>query len=99
MVEFLSQQFGVPGINLDDFDVEPHVRALIPDHLCVTLSVFPVNVAEDFLIVATPDPSNLAALDDLRFLTGRRIEPVVTTELSLRRTFERYLTPAPALLN
>ena len=90
LTQFLSKQYGVPSINLDDFDVTPDVIVLVPRevatrHLCV-----PINRAGGTLIVAMADPSNLTAIDDLKFLTGYNIEVVVASEVQIRESIDKY---------
>ena len=90
LTQFLSKQYGVPSINLDDFDVTPDVIILVPRevatrHLCV-----PINRAGGTLIVAMADPSNLTAIDDLKFLTGYNIEVVVASEVQIRESIDKY---------
>src|SRR5271168_3781290 len=90
LTEFLSKQYGVPAINLKDFDIEPDVIKLVPKEVAEKHLVVPVNRAGPSLIVAMSDPSNIFAVDDLKFLTGYNIEPVVASEVSIREAIERY---------
>src|SRR5882762_3301729 len=83
LTQFLAKQYGVPAINLAEFDIEAEVIALIPKDVARKHRVIPVNRAEKTLIVAMSDPSNILAIDDLKFLTGYNIEVVVASELSV----------------
>ena len=65
LTEFVAKQYGVPSINLEDFQIEPEVLALIPEEVANKHSVVPVNRAGSTLILATADPSNIFALDDI----------------------------------
>jgi type IV pilus assembly protein PilB len=90
LTNFLSKQYGVPSINLSDFEIDPDVLKLIPKdvakkHLCI-----PINRAGASLIVAMADPSNIFAIDDLKFLTGYNIEVVVAAEASIEEAIVRY---------
>lgn len=90
LTEFVAKQYGVPSINLEDFQIEPEVLALIPEDVANKHSVVPVNRAGSTLILATADPSNIFALDDIKFLTGYNIQPVVASEDAIRKAIETY---------
>ena len=90
LTDFLSKQYGVPAINLKDFDIDPEIIKLVPKDVAEKHLVIPVNRAGPSLIVAMCDPSNIYAVDDLKFLTGYNIEPVVASEISIREAIERY---------
>ena len=67
---FVAKQYGVPDINLDEFDIDPSVIQLIPEEVALKHSVIPVNRAGSTLILATADPSKIFAIDDIKFLNG-----------------------------
>jgi type IV pilus assembly protein PilB len=90
LTEFVAKQYGVPSINLEDFTIEADVLALIPEDVANKHSVVPVNRAGSTLILATADPSNIFALDDIKFLTGYNIQPVVASEDAIRTAIETY---------
>src|SRR5690348_94906 len=90
LTDFLSKQYGVPAINLKDFDIDPDIIKLVPKDVAEKHLVIPVNRAGPSLIVAMCDPSNIYAVDDLKFLTGYTIEAVVASEPSIREAIERY---------
>jgi type IV pilus assembly protein PilB len=90
LTEFVAKQYGVPSINLEDFSIEPEVLALIPEDVATKHNVVPVNRAGSTLILATADPSNIFALDDIKFLTGYNIQPVVASEDAIRAAIETY---------
>ncbi|QRK03983.1 type IV-A pilus assembly ATPase PilB [Archangium violaceum] len=90
LTDFLSKQYGVPAINLKDFDIDAEIIKLVPKEVAEKHLVIPVNRAGPSLIVAMCDPSNIYAVDDLKFLTGYNVEPVVASEISIREAIERY---------
>src|SRR5689334_17201975 len=90
LTDFLSKQYGVPAINLKDFDIDAEIIKLVPKEVAEKHLVIPVNRAGPSLIVAMCDPSNIYAVDDLKFLTGYNIESVVASEISIREAIERY---------
>jgi type IV pilus assembly protein PilB len=90
LTNFLSKQYGVPSINLSEFDIDSDVIALIPREVAQKHRCIPINRAGASLIVAMADPSNIYAIDDLKFLTGYNIEVVVASEVALEESFQRY---------
>src|SRR5262252_6591747 len=90
LTDFLAKQYGVPAINLKEFDIDSEIIKLVPRDVAEKHLVIPVNRAGPSLIVAMCDPSNIYAVDDLKFLTGYNIEPVVASEISVREGIERY---------
>ncbi len=90
LTDFLSKQYGVPAINLKEFDIDGEIIKLVPKDVAEKHLVIPVNRAGSSLIVAMCDPSNIYAVDDLKFLTGYNIEPVVTSEPALREAIDKY---------
>ena len=90
LTAFLSKQYGIPAISLSDFEVEQEVIKLIPKSIADKHQILPVNRAGSSLIVAMTDPSNIVAIDELKFHTGYNIEAVVASEQAIREAIERY---------
>src|SRR5262245_56470949 len=90
LTNFLSKQYGVPSINLSEFEISPEVIQLIPPELAKRHQLIPVNRAGATLIVAMSDPSNIYAIDDLKFRTGLNIEVVVASEVAIDEAVTRY---------
>jgi len=90
LTQFLSKQYGVPAISLKDFDVDDEVIKLVPKNIAEKHQVLPVNRAGSSLIVAMSDPSNIFAIDELKFHTGYNVEPVVASEVAIKEAIEHY---------
>ena len=84
ILDCLSQQFGVPSINLRHFDVDESIIRLIPADIARKYQFIPVTKTGATLTVAMEDPTNVFAMDDITFITGYRVEPVVASEDALR---------------
>jgi len=97
LAEAVSQKYGVPSINLDDFEIDSEVVSLIPEDVALKHTIMPVNRAGSTLIIATADPSNIFAIDDVKFLTGYNVEVVVSAEEAIRRAVERYYDSGTSL--
>ena len=90
LTSFLAKQYGVPSINLADFEISPDVLQLVPAELAKRHQLLPVNRAGATLIVAMSDPANIYAIDDLKFRTGLNIEVVVASEVAIDEAITRY---------
>jgi type IV pilus assembly protein PilB len=96
VTNFLSQQYRVPTINLDEYEVDPDILKLVQREQCEKHRVLPVSRAGSSLIVAMADPTNLNAIDDLKFLTGYNIEPVIASEMAIAASIEKYFNAGPS---
>ncbi len=93
ITQFLSQQYRVPAVNLDEFEIDPDVIKLIPKEVCEKHKIIPLSRAGTQIVVAMADPTNLHAIDDIKFLTGLNVEPVVAGEGAIGQAIERHYTP------
>jgi type IV pilus assembly protein PilB len=90
LVSFLSKQYGVPAVSLDDIAVPEEVIKMVPKEVAQRHGIIPVEKQGSSLIVAVSDPSNIYAMDDIKFLTGYNVEMVVAAESSIREALEDY---------
>lgn len=97
ITQFLSQQYGVPAINLTAFAIDGDIVKLIPADVAQKYQVLPISRQGATLTLAMTDPSNVFAMDDIKFMTGYSIEPVVTSEVALRDSINRYYGSTTAL--
>jgi type IV pilus assembly protein PilB len=88
----LSRQYGVPSVNLDLFDVDDSVIRLIPREVAEKYMVLPLSRVGATLTLAMVDPTNVFAMDDIKFMTGLNIEPVVVSEAGVQQAINRYYT-------
>ena len=86
----LSKQYGVPAINLSEFDLDPAVVRLIPGETALKYNVLPVGKNGTTLTLAMADPTNVFAMDDIKFITGLHVEPVVASESAIRETIAQF---------
>ncbi len=86
----LSKQFGYPSINISKFEIEPEVIKLIPSEIARKYTVLPLHRMGFILTVAMADPTNLNAIEDIRFRTELSVQPVVAPETPLKMAIERY---------
>ena len=83
VTNFLSRQYGVPAINLAYFEIDPTVVKLIPFETAKRYQILPLSRVGASLTIAMVDPTNVFAMDDIKFMTGFNIEPVVASESSI----------------
>src|SRR4030095_4750099 len=93
ITETLSQQFGVPSIDLAHFEIDPAVIKVVPGEVARTQGVLPVNKTGAPLTIAMGDPTNVFAMDDIKFMTGYNVEPVVASEIALRKAIDKHYGP------
>lgn len=86
----LSRQYGVPSVNLELFDIDPSVIRLIPREVAEKYMVLPLSRVGATLTLAMVDPTNVFAMDDIKFMTGLNIEPVVVSEASVQEAIAQY---------
>ncbi|MBC7931626.1 MAG: Flp pilus assembly complex ATPase component TadA, partial [Rubrivivax sp.] len=86
----LSRQYGVPSVNLELFDIDESVIRLIPREVAEKYSVLPLSRVGATLTLAMVDPTNVFAMDDIKFMTGLNIEPVVVSEASVQDAITKY---------
>ena len=86
----LSKQYGVPSINLTYFEIDPSVIKLIPVETAQKYMIVPLSRVGSTLTIATADPTNVYAMDDIKFMTGFNVEPVVAAEASITEALEKY---------
>ena len=92
LISFLSKQYSVPSINLSEFEIDQEVLKVLPKEVVTRHQVIPVNRTGSTLIVAMADPSNIYAVDDIKFITGMKIDVVVASEQAIAESIEKYYT-------
>jgi type IV pilus assembly protein PilB len=92
----LSKQYGVPSISLGQFEIDPAVIKLVPGETARKYQIVPLSRSGATLTIAMTDPTNVFAMDDVKFMTGYNVEPVVASETGVSESIERYYGVAPA---
>jgi type IV pilus assembly protein PilB len=86
----LSRQYGVPSINLKFYEVDPSVIKLIPQETAVRYQIVPLSRVGSTLTIAMTDPTNVFAMDDIKFMTGFNVEPVVASETAIVEAIGKF---------
>src|SRR6478672_1677302 len=86
----LSKQYGVPSINLSQFEIDPAIVKLIPSETAQKYQIVPLSRAGATLTIAMTDPTNVFAMDDIKFMTGYNVEPVVASETAVVEAIQKY---------
>jgi type IV pilus assembly protein PilB len=89
VTNFLSRQYGVPAINLQYFEIDSSVVKLIPEETAKRYQILPLSRVGASLTIAMVDPTNVFAMDDIKFMTGFNIEPVVASESAIMEAIEK----------
>src|ERR671935_506829 len=85
-----SKQYGVPSINLSQYELDPAVIKLIPADTAQKYQIVPLSRSGATLTIAMTDPTNVFAMDDIKFMTGYNVEPVVASELGIKAAIDNY---------
>ena len=90
LVAFLSRQFNVPAITLSEYKIDTSVLKLIPYEIARKYLIMPVARVGATLTIAMADPTNVFAIDDVKFMTGYNVEVVVSGETSILNTISQH---------
>ncbi len=93
----LSRQYGVPSINLKFYEVDPTVIKLVPQETAVRYQVVPLSRVGSTLTIAMTDPTNVFAMDDIKFMTGFNVEPVVASESAISEAIHKFYGEAASV--
>src|SRR6187549_2624528 len=92
----LSKQYGVPSIALSDFEIDAAIVKLVPAETAQRYQVIPLSRSGATLTIAMTDPTNVFAMDDIKFMTGYNVEPVVASEAAVLEAIQRYYPASTA---
>jgi type IV pilus assembly protein PilB len=95
----LSKQYGVPSIALGQFDVDAAVVKLVPSETAQKYQIIPLSRSGATLTIAMTDPTNVFAMDDIKFMTGYNVEPVVASETAVVDAIQKYYSKASGSSN
>ncbi len=90
LTSFLSKQYGVPSVNLESIEIPSEVLKLVSRDVVTRHQVIPINKTGNTLMVAMADPSNVYAIDDIKFGTNLNIDVVVAAEQAISEAIEKY---------
>ncbi len=83
IVTVLGKQLGIPYINLSNYLIDPATVRIIPENIARRHQLIPINKVGNKLTVAMVDPLNILAIDDIQFMTGLVVKPVVATSTDI----------------
>ncbi len=98
LTSFVAQHYGVPPVELRQADIDPEVVKLLPENVARRHQVVPINRTGSVLVVAMADPSDIYAIDDLKFITGYNIEVMVASDTSIDEVLNRIYNSSLAAL-
>src|SRR5688500_5515655 len=91
----LSKQYGVPSIALGAFEIDPAIVKLLPGETAQKYQVVPLSRAGATLTIAMTDPTDVFAMDAIRFMTGYNVEPVVASDIAATEAITNYYGVVP----
>ena len=90
ITRLLSQQYGVSSISIKDIEIDETVVRLIPSEVAQKYLIMPIRRTGATLTLAMVDPTNVFAMDDIKFMTGYNVEPVVASEIAIKEAIDKY---------
>ncbi len=97
LTAFLGQVYNLPVIDLDKVEVELECIDLVPGDVARKFQVLPVTRRGRVLTVAMSNPSNIFAIDDIKFITGLDVQPAVVGEMAIKQAIEKYYATVDSL--
>jgi type IV pilus assembly protein PilB len=97
LVEFLSNQYSVPSVSLSKLEIDPSIIKFVPYDVANKYQIFPISKNGATLKLAMTDPSNVFAIDDVKFMTNYEVEPAVATESEIKEAIARHYEQSEAL--
>ncbi|PLX43130.1 MAG: type II secretion system protein GspE [Deltaproteobacteria bacterium] len=98
-VKLLSKQYGIPPVDLQSYDIDPDVIRLVSEELVQKYHLIPINRVGSTLIVAVEDPSDMFAIDDIKFLTGYNVEVVLASPPAIKGAIDKYYDQSATLMD
>ena len=98
VTKMLARQYRMPAVDLSRFEVDPKILKLIPPDIATKHVVLPLKREGRTLTVAIADPNNVAAIEDIKFITRCDVFPVIAGEYTLRNAIDRYYQQSDAQL-
>jgi type IV pilus assembly protein PilB len=97
LLQFLSRQYGIPSVDLNNFEVDESIAKLVPTDVVQKYHVVPVKRSGAVLSVAMVDPTDMFAIDDIKFMTGYEVVPLVASEGAISGVINKYYDQAQSL--
>ena len=98
VTKMLARQYRMPAVDLSRFEVDPKILKLLPPDIAIKHTVLPLKREGRTLTIAIADPNNVAAIEDIKFITRCDIFPVIAGEYTLRNAIDRYYQQSDAQL-
>ena len=89
----MARKLGIPFVNLRGFRIAPQVLKRLPAAVAHRYQVLPLAEADNALVVALENPMNMEKMDELRFVAGTKLAPVMAATQDIREALERWYGP------
>ncbi len=90
LVRALAEQVGLEFVDLSEYSVDPTATTLLPEALARRYRAIPIGERDGKLLVAMSDPANVYALDDIRTITNRDVQPLVATAADVEQAIQKF---------
>ncbi len=90
IAQALTTQYGFPYLPLANYEIDPEVMSAVPENICREFFLVPIDKIGKSLTIATSDPLNVKALEDIELLTGCTVQTFITTMSEVKQAFEKH---------
>ncbi len=97
LLQFLSQKYGLPSINLAKYDINPEVIKTVPVEVARKYKIIPIQHNKGILVCAICDPTTMLSLEDIKFRTRMNVEAVITTFSAVDAALTKYYTGSASM--
>lgn len=90
LIEVLEFQLGIPHVSLGQFPIDPDIIQLVPKEIAKRYLLVPLRKEKNKLFIAMADPMDYFAIEEVRMLTGFKVEPCIATKQDIYKTISKY---------
>src|SRR3989338_333240 len=90
LLALLVRELNIPFINLNNYKIDPELQEIVPERVARQYTIIPLSVLDYTLTIALSDPFNIFLIDDLKSITGKEIDIVMSTHTSIMKAIDNY---------
>ncbi len=90
LMALLVKELHIPFINLSKYKIDPSLKEVIPERVARQYHIIPLSHLENTITVVIADPLNIFALDDLKNITGKDMDMVMSTDSDILKAIDQY---------
>ncbi|MBE0566889.1 MAG: type IV-A pilus assembly ATPase PilB [Krumholzibacteria bacterium] len=95
--DFLGKVYNLPVLDLDKVDISMDCIDLVPGEVATKFQVLPISRRGRVMLIAMANPSNIFAIDDIKFITGLDVQPAVAGEMAIKKAIDKFYATTDSL--